>query len=256
VASAAAVIFFAFIGFDVVATTAEECRNPQRDVPIGILGSLAICTVLYVAVCFIITGIQSYTKINPEDGAPLATAFKVVGAPWVGHVVSVGACIGLTVVCMILMLGQTRVAFAMARDGLLPRWLARVHPKYGTPYRITLVTTAAVAVVAGFVDLTTLANLVNIGTLFAFVLVSIGVWILRRKRPDLPRAFRVPALPVVSILAAVSCFYIMLNLIGETWIRFVVWMALGFIVYFTYSRRHSRLETERDAEPASRAAAK
>jgi APA family basic amino acid/polyamine antiporter len=256
VASAAAVIFFAFIGFDVVATTAEECRNPQRDVPIGILGSLAICTVLYVAVCFIITGIQSYTKINPEDGAPLATAFKVVGAPWVGHIVSVGACIGLTVVCMILMLGQTRVGFAMARDGLLPRWLSRVHPKYGTPYRITLITAAAVAVIAGFVDLTTLANLVNIGTLFAFVLVSIGVWLLRRSRPDLPRAFRVRALPVVSILAAGSCFYIMLNLIGETWIRFAVWMALGFIVYFTYSRRHSRLETERDAEPASRAAAK
>jgi APA family basic amino acid/polyamine antiporter len=157
---------------------------------------------------------------------------------------------------MILMLGQSRVGFAMARDGLLPRGLARVHPKYRTPYRITLITAAAVALIAGFVDLTTLANLVNIGTLFAFILVSIGVWLLRRSRPDLPRAFRVRAVPVVAILAAGSCFYLMLNLIGETWLRFVVWMALGLIVYFAYSRSHSRLETERDAEPESRAAAK
>lgn len=256
VISAASVVFFAFIGFDVVATTAEECRNPQRDVPIGILGSLAICTVLYVAVCLIITGMQSYRKINPEDGAPLATAFKVVGAPWVGHVVSVGACIGLTVVCMILMLGQSRVGFAMARDGLLPRGLARVHPKYGTPSRITLITAVAVALIAGFVDLTTLANLVNIGTLFAFILVSIGVWLLRRSRPDLPRAFRVRAVPVVAILASGCCFYLMLNLIGETWLRFVVWMALGLIVYFAYSRSHSRLETERDADPGLSSTAK
>lgn len=249
--AAASVVFFAFIGFDVVATTAEEARNPQRDLPIGILASLVITTVLYVAVCFVITGMQSYTKISPEDGAPLATAFSAVGAGWIGHVISVGATIGLTVVCMILMLGQSRVGFAMARDGLLPQGLARVHPKYGTPYRVTLITAGAVAVIAGFVDLSTLANLVNIGTLFAFILVSIGVWILRRKRPDLPRGFRVPALPVISTLAAGLCFYLMLNLIGETWIRFVVWMAIGFIVYFAYSRRHSRLETEGDADPGS-----
>ena len=249
VISAASVVFFAFIGFDVVATTAEEARNPQRDVPIGILGSLAITTVLYVAVSLIITGMQSYSNIDPLDGAPLATAFDAVGVSWIGNVVAIGACIGLTVVVMILLLGQTRVAFAMARDGLLPRRLARVHPKYGTPYLITVITAIAVALISGFVNLTTLANLVNIGTLFAFILVSIGVVILRRKRPDLPRAFRVPAAPVVATLSTILCFYLMLNLIGETWLRFVVWMALGFIVYFAYSRSHSRLETERDADP-------
>ena len=256
VVSAAAIVFFAFIGFDVVATTAEEARNPQRDVPIGILGSLAIATVLYMAVSLIITGMQNYSDIDPEDGAPLATAFDAVGVPWLGNIVAIGACIGLTVVVMILMLGQTRVAFAMARDGLLPRGLARVHPTYGTPYRITLVTGTAVALISGFVDLTTLANLVNIGTLFAFILVSIGVVLLRRSRPDLPRAFRVPAAPVVATLATILCLYLMLNLTGETWARFVIWMAIGFIVYFAYSRSHSRLETERDADPGSRSTAK
>jgi len=212
--------------------------------------------VVIEAVSLIITGMQSYRTIDPNDGAPLATAFTAVGVPWIGHVVAFGACIGLTVVCMILMLGQTRVAFAMARDGLLPRGLARVHPKYGTPYRITLVTATAVALISGFVDLTELANLVNIGTLFAFILVSIGVVLLRRRRPDLPRPFRVPAAPVVASLSTILCFYLMLNLVGVTWLRFVVWMALGFIVYFAYSRSHSRLETERDADPGSRSTAK
>ena len=248
VISGASIVFFAFIGFDVVATTAEETRNPQRDVPIGILGSLAIVTVLYVAVSLVITGMQDYRDIDPLDAAPLATAFDAVGVSWIGNVISVGACIGLTVVVMILMLGQTRVAFAMARDGLLPTSLATVHPKYGTPYRITLITGVAVALIAGFVDLTTLSTLVNIGTLFAFVLVSIGVVLLRRSRPDLPRAFRVPAAPVVAVLASVSCIYLMLNLSGETWIRFAVWMALGFVVYFLYGRSHSRVGRSADAE--------
>jgi APA family basic amino acid/polyamine antiporter len=249
--SAASVVFFAFIGFDVVATTAEETKNPQRNLPIGILGSLVVTTVLYVAVCFIITGVQKYTKINPEDGAPLATAFDAVGAGWIGHIISVGATIGLTVVCMILMLGQSRVGFAMARDGLFPRPLAKVHPKWGTPYRVTLITAGAVALIGGFIDLSTLANLVNIGTLFAFILVSIGVWILRRKRPDLPRAFRLRAVPVISTLAALSCFYLMLNLTGTTWLRFGIWMAIGFVVYFAYGHRHSRLATEGDTDPGS-----
>ncbi|MDD9350085.1 amino acid permease, partial [Mumia sp.] len=178
----AAIVFFAFIGFDVVATTAEETHNPQRNVPIGIFGSLAIVTVLYMAVSLVITGMQNFHDIDPEDGAPLATAFDAVGVGWMGDVISVGACIGLVVVVMILMLGQTRVAFAMARDGLLPRWLAQTHGERHTPHRITFVTGIAVAAISGFVDLSTLADLVNIGTLFAFVLVSVGVVILRRTR--------------------------------------------------------------------------
>jgi APA family basic amino acid/polyamine antiporter len=240
VVAGAAVVFFSFIGFDIVATTAEETRNPQRNVPIGIIASLAIVTVLYMAVSIVVTGMQSYRQIDPDDAAPLATAFNAVGVQWMGDIIAVGACIGLIVVAMILMLGQTRVAFAMARDGLLPRAVSRVHPRFGTPYVITAITGVAVAAIAGFVPLTTLAELVNIGTLFAFILVSIGVVILRRTRPDLPRAFRVPAATVVAALAALLCFYLMLNLTGGTWVRFLVWMVIGLVVYFGYGYRHSR----------------
>ena len=241
VIAGASVVFFAFIGFDIVATTAEEAKNPQRDVPIGILGSLAIVTVLYAAVSLVVTGVQSYRDIDPNDGAPLATAFDAAGVTWMGNFVAVGACIGLVVVAMILMLGQSRVAFAMARDGLLPTSLAKVHPTFGTPHRITLIAGVAIALLAGFVDLATLAHLVNIGTLFAFVLVSIAVLVLRRTRPDLPRAFRTPAAPLVAGLSVLLCVYLMLNLTGETWERFLIWMALGVVVYFAYGRRHSRL---------------
>jgi len=202
VIAGAAVVFFAFIGFDVVATTAEETRNPQRDVPIGILGSLAIVTGLYIAVSLIVTGMQSYEDIDGKDPAPLATAFDAVGVRWMGDLIAIGACIGLTVVVLILMLGQTRVAFAMARDGLLPIGLAKVHPTYGTPHRITMITGAVVAVMSGFVSFDTLGDLVSIGTLFAFVLVSVGVVILRRTRPDLPRAFRTP---MVTVAPPVLC---------------------------------------------------
>ncbi len=217
--------------------------------PIGILGSLAIVTLLYMAVSLVITGMQSYSDIDPNDAAPLATAFDAVGVAWMGNLISVGACIGLTVVVMILMLGQTRVAFAMARDGLLPVGLAKVHPTLRTPYRITLITGVAVAVLSGLVGLETLAHLVNIGTLFAFILVSIGVVVLRRTRPDLPRSFRVPAAPVVAVLAVLLCLYLMLNLTGDTWIRFGIWMALGLVVYFAYGQRHSRVG-RREADSA------
>ena len=247
--SGAAIVFFAFIGFDVVATTAEEARNPQRDVPIGILGSLAIVTVLYMAVSVVVTGMQSYKNIDPEDEAPLATALKANGVDWMSDVISIGACIGLVVVVMILMLGQTRVAFAMARDGLLPVGLSKVHPKFGTPHVITMITGVSVAIIAGLVDLETLADLVNIGTLFAFILVSVGVVLLRRSRPDLPRAFRVPAAPVVATLAVLFCLYLMLNLLGETWVRFGIWMLLGFVVYFLYGKSHSRVG-QRESEGA------
>jgi basic amino acid/polyamine antiporter, APA family len=247
----AAIVFFAFIGFDIVATAAEETKNPAKDLPRGIIGSLVICTVLYVAVSLVVVGMQNYTQLS--ETAPLADAFRSVGLPFFSGVISVGALAGLTSVVMILMLGQSRVLFAMSRDRLLPRGLAAVHPRYGTPYRITLITGAIVAVLAGLIPLGTLAELVNIGTLFAFVLVSIGVIILRRTRPDLPRAFRVPFVPVLPILSALACIYLMLNLPGETWIRFFVWMALGVILYFAYGRSHSRFTTPGGREDAAAA---
>ena len=239
--AAAALVFFAFIGFDVIATTAEETRNPQKNLPIGILVSLAIVTVLYMAVSLVITGMQNYKDIDPEDGAPLATAFVNAGLPVMGSLIGIGACIGLIVVCMILFIGQTRVGFAMARDGLLPKWLAKTHPKYGTPYRFTIITGIAIALLAFFAPLSVLAEMVNIGTLSAFVLVSVGVIVLRKTRPDLKRSFKVPFVPVLPAIAALVCFYLMLNLNLDTWIRFIVWMALGVVVYFAYSRRHSVL---------------
>jgi APA family basic amino acid/polyamine antiporter len=247
----AAIVFFAFIGFDIVATAAEETKNPKKDLPRGIIGSLAICTVLYVAVSLVVVGMQHYTELS--TAAPLADAFRSVGLPFFSGVISVGALAGLTSVVMILMLGQSRVLFAMSRDRLLPRGLAAVHPRYGTPYKITLITGAVVALLAGFVPLDTLAELVNIGTLFAFVLVSLAVIILRRTRPDLPRSFRVPWVPFLPILSALACLYLMLNLPGETWVRFVVWMVLGVVFYFVYGRRHSRFNTPGDREDAAAA---
>ncbi|MBT2382307.1 amino acid permease [Streptomyces sp. ISL-11] len=237
--AAAAVVFFAFIGFDIVATAAEETRNPQRDVPRGILGSLAICTVLYVAVSVVVTGMQKYSELSTD--APLADAFKATGHPFWAGLISFGAAVGLTTVCMILLLGQSRVFFAMSRDGLLPRIFSRVHPKYGTPYRSTILLGLVVAVLAGFTSIDVLAELVNIGTLFAFVVVALGVVILRRTRPDLPRAFRTPLVPVVPVLSVLSSLWLMLNLTTETWLRFAAWMVLGFVVYFVYGRRHSRV---------------
>jgi APA family basic amino acid/polyamine antiporter len=247
----AAIVFFAFIGFDIVATAAEETKDPERDLPRGIIGSLAICTVLYVAVSLVVVGMQPYTELSTE--APLAEAFSSVGLPIFSAIISLGALAGLTSVVMILMLGQSRVLFAMSRDRLLPPGLAAVHPRYGTPYRITLITGACVALLAGFVPLGTLAELVNIGTLFAFVLVSIAVIILRRTRPDLPRSFRVRWVPFIPIVSALASFYLMLNLPADTWIRFVVWMALGVVLYYAYGRRHSRFTVAGDREDTAAA---
>jgi APA family basic amino acid/polyamine antiporter len=250
VIAGASIVFFAFIGFDIVATTAEETRNPQRDVPRGILGSLLIVTILYMAVSLVVTGMRNYTEIEAGDPAPLATAFDSVGLEFMGRLIAIGACIGLIVVVMILMLGQTRVGFAMARDGLLPRGLAKVHPKFGTPYIFTLITGVAVAIIGGLVDLATLVNLVSIGTLFAFLLVSVGVVILRRSRPELPRSFRTPWVYAVATASVLLCLYLMLNLTGGTWVRFLVWMAIGLVVYFTYGYRNSRLGQRRAEQPA------
>lgn len=244
--AAASVVFFAFIGFDVVATSAEETRNPQRDMPRGILGSLLIVTVLYAAVSFVVTGMLKYSDERMNTAAPLAAAFEANGLDWASKLISIGAVAGLTTVILVLMLGQTRVLFAMSRDGLLPRGIAKVHPRFGTPYRITILTGAFVAALAGFVPLDELSKLVSIGTLFAFVVVSAGVLILRRTRPDLDRSFRVPLVPVVATLSVLACLWLMVNLSVETWLRFVIWMVLGVVVYFVYGSAHSRVGRRRE----------
>jgi APA family basic amino acid/polyamine antiporter len=182
---------------------------------------------------------QNYTQLSEE--APLADAFKVLGHPNFATIISVGAIAGLTTVILILLLGQSRVFFAMSRDGLLPGWMAEVHPKFGTPYRATILMGVIVAVMAGLIPLSALAELVNIGTLFAFVVVSIGVVVLRHTRPDLHRPFKVPLMPVVPILSVLACLFVMFNLPVETWLRFVIWMLVGAVIYFLYGRQHSRL---------------
>lgn len=234
--AAASLVFFAFIGFDVVATTAEEAKEPQKALPRGILGSLAIVTVLYVAVTLVLTGMVNYTELG-GDSSTLATAFELNGLTWAKNVISFGALAGLTTVVMVLMLGQTRVLFAMSRDGLIPRSLAHTG-KRGTPVRITLIVGVVVAALAAFFPIGLLEEMVNIGTLFAFVLVSIGVVVLRKTRPDLPRGFKVPLMPLIPILAVVSCLWLMVNLSVETWLRFIAWMAIGVLVYFVYSKRN------------------
>ncbi|WP_072806753.1 amino acid permease [Rhodococcoides yunnanense] len=252
--AAASLVFFAFIGFDVVATTAEETKDPQKALPRGILGSLAIVTVLYVAVTLVLTGMVKYTELAGESST-LATAFELNGLTWAKNVISFGALAGLTTVVMVLMLGQTRVLFAMSRDGLAPRGLAHTG-KRGTPVRITLIVGFVVAILAAFFPIGTLEEMVNIGTLFAFVLVSIGVVVLRRTRPDLPRGFKVPLMPVIPILAVVACVWLMVNLSVETWIRFIVWMAIGVVIYFAYSRRNAEKTMQERAAAAEAASTK
>ncbi len=238
----AALVFFAYIGFDVVATTSEEARNPQRDMPIGILASLGICTVLYIVVSVVITGIVPYKELGVA--APMAVALRETGLPAAEFIVSLTIAIGLTVVVMILLLGQSRVAFAMSRDNLLPLWFSKVHPRFRTPARITIISGIVAGILAFTLPLTTLGELVNIGTLAAFVLVSIGVLVLRRTQPDLPRAFRTPLVPWLPIAAALLCIFVMGFLTIGTWLRFLAWMALGLVIYFTYGRTHSRLARE------------
>ncbi|WP_067801473.1 amino acid permease [Actinomadura formosensis] len=244
--AAIAIVFFAYIGFDIVATAAEEARRPQRDLPIGLIGSLLVTAVLYAAVSTVVAGMQNYKKLSIE--APLADAFKSVGHPVFATIISVGAVIGLTTVVLILLLGQSRIFFAMSRDGLMPGWLSAVHPRFGTPYRATVIMGVIVAVLAGFIPLAELAELVNIGTLFAFLVVSIAVVILRRTRPDLPRAFRTPWVPLTPILSVLACLFVMINLPVETWLRFLAWMVVGIVFYGFYGYRHSRV---RGAEAVS-----
>jgi len=237
--TAMAVVFFSFTGFEAVANMSEETRRPQRDLPLGLLGTLGISLVLYVGVSFVLTGMIDYRKISND--AAIANAFRSVGAGWAAYLVDIAAVAGLTTVILVDLIAMGRIGYAMSRDGLLPGGQTAIHPKFGTPYRITAVLTVVVALLAGFVSLADLANLVSIGTLFAFVLVSIAVPILRRTRPDVPRAFTVPFSPVVPALSALACLYLMANLTLATWLRFAVWLVIGLVVYGTYGSRQARL---------------
>lgn len=239
VGAAAAIVFFAYIGFDAVSTTAEEARNPQRDLPIGIIASLAICTLLYVAVAAVLTGMVPYTHIDIH--APVAEAMRRAGFKWASATVAAGALAGITSVLVVMMIGQVRVFFAMSRDRLLGPWIAKVHPRFGTPHRATILTGVSVAILAALVPIGEAADMTNIGTLFAFTLVCGGVIVLRRLRPDLPRPFRIPFMPVIPLLAMAACLGLMAYLPLVTWIRFGVWTAVGIAVYFGYGIRHSRL---------------
>lgn len=234
-----ALIFFAYIGFDAVATTAEETRNPQRDVPIGILGSLLVCTVFYIVVAAIMTGMVKFTVL--DDPAPLAKALTAVGQAKFAALISVGAIFGLSSVIMVLMMGMPRIWYAMSRDGLLPQFLGSVHPKFRTPWIATIINGIFVALVTGLLRLNEISEITNIGTLSAFIFVAIGVWILRVQRPDLHRGFRTPALPLVAIVTVVSCAGMMAQLDAITWKAFGFWSIIGVLVYFGYGLRNSVL---------------
>ena len=239
--SGASLVFFAFIGFDVVATTAEEAKDPQRTIPRGILGGLALVTVLYVLVTVVVTGMVSYKDLAASGSPSLTTAFVLVGAGWAGKLISVGVLLGLTSVLMVLLLGLTRVVFAMSRDGLLPRAVSKTSQRFRTPVRLQVGVGIVVALIAGLSRVELLEEMINIGTLSAFVLVSFGIPILRRSRPDLVRGFRVPWSPALPIISGVACMWLMINLTTLTWIRFGVWLIVGLAIYGGYSYRHSRM---------------
>jgi APA family basic amino acid/polyamine antiporter len=239
----AGLVFFAYIGFDAVSTAAQEAKDPQRDMPFGILGSLAICTILYVIVSGVLVRMVPYTELG--GNAPTSDALHAVGAPYIVRLmVDVGAVAGLASVVLVMLLGQSRVFYSMSRDGLLGEWAGKVHPKFRTPYLSSIYTGIAVAIAAGALPLQLLGQLVNIGTLLAFALVCAGVWILRVQRPDLDRPFRTPLVPFVPIMGILCCVGLMLTLPADTWIRLAVWLFIGFVIYFGYGRRHSVLQRD------------
>ncbi|KUL27408.1 amino acid permease [Actinoplanes awajinensis] len=251
VTAAAAIIFFAYIGFDAVSTGSEEARNPARDLPWAIIGSLGICTVFYILTAVGALGIASPDQMKDSD-APLAAALdQGAGMSWAAGILALGAVVAITSVVLVIFYGQTRIFFAMCRDGLLPRRMAKVNPRYGTPARLTVVLGVLIAVLAALIPLGTIVELVNIGTLFAFVLVNIGVIVLRRTKPDMPRPYRVPWSPVLPLIGIGFAVYLMSDLPLDTWIRFGVWLVAGLVIYALYGYRHSRLRQEAAAAPSA-----
>ncbi|PSA89949.1 amino acid permease [Bacillus atrophaeus] len=239
VIASAATVFFAYLGFDAVSNASEEVKNPQKNMPIGIIGALAICTILYIAVSLVLTGMMPYTQLNVGD--PVSFALKFVGQDQLAGIISVGAIVGITTVMLALLYAQVRLTFAMSRDGLLPALFAKVHPTFKTPFQNTWLTGIVAAGIAGFINLGTLAHLVNMGTLAAFTVISIAVIVLRKKHPGVTASFRVPFVPVVPIISAGLCLYLASSLPGVTWLSFVIWIAVGAVVYFLYSKKHSQL---------------
>jgi APA family basic amino acid/polyamine antiporter len=242
----AGLVFFAYIGFDAVSTAAQEAKNPQKDMPKGILGSLAICTVLYIIVSAVLTGMVHYTKLDVAN--PVAFAVEQISQlHWLVPFITLGAVLGLGSVVLVMLLGQSRVFYSMSRDGLMGKWAGKVHPRFRTPYLSTIWVGLIVALIAGIFPIQVLSEMVNIGTLLAFVLVCAGVWILRHKRPDLDRPFKTPLVPLVPILGILSCLGLMATLPGDTWLRLLVWLLIGFVIYFAYSRHNSVLQKKREA---------
>lgn len=239
VVNGAATVFFAYIGFDALSTAAEEVKQPQRDLPIGIISSLAICSVLYILVSLVLTGIIPYTDLNVSD--PVSYALRVVNQDMIAGLISVGAIAGMTTVLLVMLFGQTRLLFAISRDGLLPRGLSKINAKTQTPIRSTWMVGIIIAVLTGFIPLDRLANLTSIGTLFAFFVVSLGIIALRVIHPNMKRGFRVPWVPFIPLLSAATCGYLMYNLGSETWIGFLIWTGLGLLIYFLYGYRNSKL---------------
>ncbi|KQQ48202.1 amino acid transporter [Methylobacterium sp. Leaf125] len=242
----AGVVFFAYVGFDAVSTAAQEAKNPQRNMMIGILGSLAICTVIYIAFAGVLTGLVHYDQMK-GDAAPVNTAIGQTPFPWLRSLVTLGVIAGFSTVILVLLLGQSRVFYSMSQDGLLPGFFSKIHPTWKTPYRSNLFFMVFTSAFAGFLPISELGHMTSIGTLLAFILVCVGVIILRRTQPDARRDYRAPLVPLVPILGIVSCFAMMVSLDGETWLRLVVWLAIGLVIYFGWSRRHSRIGREEAA---------
>lgn len=235
----AGVVFFAYIGFDAVSTAAQEARNPQKDMPVGILGSLIVCTILYIVVSGLMTATVHYSRLN--IGAPVSLAIRETGVKWGSYVVNAGALAGLSTVMLVMLLGQSRVLYSMAHDGLLPKFAGDIHPRFRTPWKSTAIVGVAVAIVGSLVPIGSLGQMVSIGTLLAFVIVCAAVWILRVRRPDLPRPFRTPLVPIVPILGIIVSLGLMAGLNGVTWLRLIIWLVIGLVIYFTYSVKHSKV---------------
>jgi APA family basic amino acid/polyamine antiporter len=244
IVAGAGVVFFAYIGFDAVSTAAQEARNPQKDMPIGIIGSLLVCTLLYIAVSAIATGVMSYKELNVPD--PIAVVADRAGLGWISTFIKLGAIAGLSSVVLVMLLGQSRVFYSMARDGLLPQWVNKIHPKFQTPWITSIVTGIAVAIPAGWLTVREAGSLVSIGTLLAFVIVSVGILVLRQREPNLVRPFKAPVIWFTAPAGAISAGYLMYHLPPRTWERLLIWFVVGLVVYFAYGMKHSRL-AKRDA---------